>query len=229
MPLPWTDPIRWIFFDLGETLIDESEAINESIRQFVSGAEEIGFRFSPEQVKHGVREAYRQFSGFPMRTVMERLIPTEDLREQVRRSMKYRKDLERPFPDSLPLLAALSRRHKLGIIANQGPGTLERIARYGFAPYFKVVCASAEAGMAKPDPLFFRMGLEQAGCPPEQAVMIGDRIDNDIVPAKRLGMRAIWVKQGYACEQPLPEGPDRPDAIVSRIGELLPLLLGPAQ
>lgn len=36
-----------------------------------------------------------------------------------------------------------------------------------------------------------------AKCKPENAVMIGDRIDNDIVPAKQLGMKTIWIKQGF--------------------------------
>lgn len=31
----------------------------------------------------------------------------------------------------------------------------------------------------------------------ENAVMIGDRMDNDIVPAKHLGMKTVWIKQGF--------------------------------
>ena len=38
-------------------------------------------------------------------------------------------------------------------------------------------------------------------CLPENAVMIGDRIDNDIEPANRLGMRTIWVRQGFSIYQ----------------------------
>ncbi|MFC0333536.1 HAD family hydrolase [Paenibacillus sepulcri] len=223
---PWLRGIEWIFFDLGETLIDESQAINESIRQFISAAGELDFDFSAEQVRLAIREAYRQFADFPMRSVMEQWVPIAEQRTQIRQGMKYRKDLERPFAAAIPLLEELSSRYRLGIIANQGPGTQERIGKYGFSPYFDVCCASAEAGLAKPDERFFLLALEQAGCQPEQAVMIGDRIDNDVIPAKRLGMKAILVRQGDACEQPLPEGADRPDAVVDRIDELLPLLLG---
>ena len=33
--------------------------------------------------------------------------------------------------------------------------------------------------------------------------MIGDRLDNDVIPAKRLGMRTIWFRQGrYAALEP---------------------------
>ena len=47
-----------------------------------------------------------------------------------------------------------------------------------------------------PDRRIFEIALERSGCKPENAVMIGDRIDNDIVPAKQLGMKTIWIKTG---------------------------------
>jgi FMN phosphatase YigB (HAD superfamily) len=50
---------------------------------------------------------------------------------------------------------------------------------------------SDEMGLAKPDPRFFQFLLEQASVPAEEALMIGDRTDYDIGPAKRLGMKTI--------------------------------------
>ena len=58
--------------------------------------------------------------------------------------------------------------------------------------------ASAEEGVEKPNPRIFQIALERANCLPENAVMVGDRLDNDIIPAKELGMKTIWVKQGFA-------------------------------
>lgn len=63
--------------------------------------------------------------------------------------------------------------------------------------YIDLVIASAEEGVSKPDRRIFEIALERSGCKPENAVMIGDRIDNDIVPAKQLGMKTIWIKQGF--------------------------------
>ena len=64
--------------------------------------------------------------------------------------------------------------------------------------YIDLVIASAEEGVSKPDRRIFDIALSRAGCKPENAVMIGDRLDNDIAPAKRLGMKTVRVKQGYA-------------------------------
>jgi len=80
--------------------------------------------------------------------------------------------------------------------------------------------ASAEAGCAKPDPKIFTAALEKAGCEPEEAIMIGDRIDNDIIPAKKLGMKTVWVRQGYAIYQTIDDEDKRPDHIVDSIEEL---------
>lgn len=63
--------------------------------------------------------------------------------------------------------------------------------------YINLTISSAEAGIAKPDLTIFRLALERAGCAAENSVMIGDRLDNDIIPAKPLGMHTIWVRQGF--------------------------------
>lgn len=56
----------------------------------------------------------------------------------------------------------------------------------------------------------------RSGCWPENAVMVGDRIDNDIVPAKKMGMHTIWVKQGYGKYWVIQqEGEVQVDSIVS--------------
>lgn len=54
----------------------------------------------------------------------------------------------------------------------------------------------AEEGISKPDLRIFQLALEKAQCNSEEVIMIGDRIDNDIIPAKKIGMYTIWVKQG---------------------------------
>ena len=50
--------------------------------------------------------------------------------------------------------------------------------------------------------------------------MVGDRLDNDIVPAKKLGMKTVWVRQGYAIYQSIDDEAERPDHIVDSIDEL---------
>lgn len=84
--------------------------------------------------------------------------------------------------------------------------------------------ASAEAGLAKPDLRIFKLALQKACCLPEEAIMIGDRLDNDIIPAKAIGMHTVWIKQGFAAYQSIPENEEAPDAVIESLTELLPML-----
>lgn len=78
--------------------------------------------------------------------------------------------------------------------------------------------------MSKPDLEIFRRALERADCLPENAYMIGDRPDNDIQPAAKLGMATIWVKQGTFAYTDLELFQYKPDLIVEKIGDILEYL-----
>ena len=136
---------------------------------------------------------------------------------------KWFGELERLYPDVEEILKNLSQKFKLGIIANQVVGTQKRIDNWGIGKYFDVVVASAEAGCEKPDLKIFNMALKQAKCSPREAVMIGDRLDNDIIPAKKLGMNTVWVRQGFAKFQSVKNELERPDYIVESIVDVVDL------
>lgn len=197
---------KWIFFDVGTTLVDESEAYNHRINEMIEGTN-ISFEqfdekriFFAKQNLQGDLEAIKYFG----------LTKTP-----------WHKEDEIPYLHSEEILKYLyDRGYKMGIIANQSLGTAERLESWGLLRYIDVVAASAELGVAKPDRAIFDMALEMAECTAQQAVMIGDRIDNDIVPAKKLGMTAIWVRQGLAIYQTPQIGEWQPDFVVNNLTEL---------
>ncbi|WP_179232693.1 HAD family hydrolase [Paenibacillus rigui] len=213
--------IQWIFFDLGDTLVDESPPFEDSIQQLVDAAKGLGYSFGVAELRAELLRAYEEMHVQPMREALARLVPSEDDSKTIRQSMKYRKDKERPFPEAAQIVHQLSERYRLGVIANQSLGTAERLERYGMRSCFQVICSSAELGVAKPDPRIFEQALAEAGCLPGEATMIGDRIDNDVIPAKQMGMKAVWIRQGFARNQPVPAGGLEPDAVIWRLEELL--------
>ena len=178
--------IKWLFFDLGSTLIDESACEEHRLRALAAqpGAPDI----------ETLSEAMRGFAA----RLMHPYRSTATLYGLAREEWPVH--LEKLYPGVPETLERLSRKYRLGIIANQNPGTEERLAAFGIREYFDVIAASGEEGAAKPGPELFLTALRRAGCRPEEAAMIGDRPDNDIIPAKKLGMYTVWVKQGiYAC------------------------------
>lgn len=90
--------------------------------------------------------------------------------------------------------------------------------------YIDLVIASAEEGVAKPDPKIFEIALERSGCKAKNAMMIGDRIDNDIVPAKKMGMKTIWIRQGFGGLWNIKVDEKCPDFTVYNLYEIVELL-----
>ena len=77
---------------------------------------------------------------------------------------------------------------------------------------------------SKPDRRIFDRAFERAGCEAHEAAMLGDRLDNDICPAKKLGMKTIRIKQGFAAYQS-PTGPEyEADYTVNNLKKLLTIL-----
>ena len=200
--------MKWIFFDLGATLVDESD-VYKSRCEFATRQ----LNIEPAEFMNMIYEQAK-ISPTPIRTAAKAYGVTLP---------EWDNSLEKLYKSAPDVLSALHGKYKLGIIANQSLGTQERIDNWGIGKYFDVVMASAEAGCAKPDLKIFTAALNKAGCAPADAVMIGDRLDNDIIPAKKLGMKTVWVRQGYAIYQTINDDSNRPDHIVDCIDELIPL------
>mgnify|MGYP002856179832 CR=1 FL=1 len=201
--------MEWIFFDLGSTLVDESDVYKSRCAYAVNHA---GVDYDEFMIK--VQDEAK-ISATPIRTAAKAygvVLPEWD------------NSLEKLYDRTRNLLSSLHGKYKLGIIANQSLGTQQRIDSWGIGKYFDLVIASAEAGCAKPDLKIFTMALDKAKCAPAHAFMIGDRLDNDIIPAKKLGMKTVWVRQGFAIYQNIDDESKKPDYIVDSIDELVDLV-----
>ena len=110
--------VRWIFFDLGNTLIDEERAIKERIQQMASAFAERSIRASTETIRRAFQEASAEFAPRLIVRVVHRLAGTPSDRSFVLQRAKYHKDLEEPYPEARELLSRLASGHKIGVIAN---------------------------------------------------------------------------------------------------------------
>lgn len=105
--------------------------------------------------------------------------------------------------DVLPCLERLrADGFRLGIIANQPSRVRTAMERDGLVGFFEVWGVSEDLGLQKPDPELFLHALRTAGVEPSRAVMVGDRLDYDVRPARRAGMRTVWVLRGEAPDDP---------------------------
>ena len=127
-------------------------------------------------------------------------------------------ELRPGMPD---LLARIhSRGVLLGLAANQPPSTIERLDSAGVGHFFTHRKVSATIGFSKPDPRLFLEACAYLQVDPASCLMVGDRIDNDIAPAKALGMRTVLFRTGRHRLQMPRSAQEVPDADVASVEEL---------
>lgn len=203
--------IKWIFFDVGSTLVDETKAYDHRIWDMIENTD---ITFSSFDAKR-IELAKKGFDG-----------NAEAIKYYGLKKTPWHSEDEIPFEDALETLEALQKQGcRLGIIANQTIGLTQRLKVYGLLEYFDVVASSAEIGASKPDKLIFLKALELAGCQPNEAVMVGDRLDNDIIPAKSLGMKTVWIRKGLSAYQNKDFGKDIADYMIDSLSELKEIFL----
>jgi FMN phosphatase YigB (HAD superfamily) len=179
--------IRAVVFDLGETLLSEDRA-------WGSWADWLGVpRLTFAAALGAVIER-----GQDHREVFEVLRPGFDFeRERDRKEAGqpwalHREDL---YPDALPCVGRLRAAGlRVGIAANQPAHIEGQLAGIGLHADF--VASSGRWGVAKPSAAFFGRVVTAAGVPAAEIAYVGDRVDNDIIPARAAGMLAVWLRRG---------------------------------
>lgn len=113
----------------------------------------------------------------------------------------------------IELIASL-RAGGIGLVAlDDAPRDLgSRIDGLGYGALFDAAVGGAALGTAKPDPRLFLAAAEACGTDPGECLLIGDRVDTDIAPARRLGMATIWLRVGRWRDVAVRDWTEMPDA-----------------
>lgn len=181
-------PVTAVFFDIGETLVDETEV-------WGAWADWLGVPRLTFFAALGAAIA----RGGTYRDVLGLFRPDRDVADLIRdREAEVgplgftQADL---YPDARPCLETLAGRgYRIGIAGNQPPRAQTVLEESGLP--FEWLVISAVVGLAKPSLAFFAHLCELSGLPPEQIAYVGDRTDNDVVPAAAAGMVPIHVRRG---------------------------------
>jgi FMN phosphatase YigB (HAD superfamily) len=181
-------PIRAVCFDVGETLIDET-------RHWIEWAAFLGVPAMTLFTAIGVTME----RGQSLRRVFEIFKPGMDpaLALKLRAAAGWSYDFipQDLYPDAISCLTALrARGYKVLVAGNQPIEAEAALARLEVPA--DVIASSAGWGVSKPDPRFFAKVIEAAAEPPETIAYVGDRLDNDVLPSLRAGMKAVFVRRG---------------------------------
>lgn len=199
---------KWLFFDVGSTLVDETECEKQRIIDTINGSS-----VSYDEFYHKM-EYYACCNMNCYKCTLEKY---------GLKKADWKSELEIIYPKADYILNSLSVKYNLGIIANQNKGLSERLRQFGIYDYFNIVVSSSDIGFAKPDERIFKFALKKANCSAQNAYMIGDRFDNDIIPAQHIGMKTVWIKQGFGGLGNSDKLSTFTDYIVENLSELLNL------
>jgi putative hydrolase of the HAD superfamily len=197
-------PIQAVIFDLDNTLTDFIKAKDDAIRAAVDAMIDAGLRLDRETAHRQLYAIYQR-EGIEYQRVFDRFLQTAagrvDDRILAAAVVAYRRARDGSlvlYPHSVMVLNRLLRDGYGLVVVSDAPRfeAWLRLCRLGLHHHFDRVFTYDDTGARKPDPLPFRMALEELRVRPDQTVMIGDWPSRDIRGAKDLGLHTVWARYG---------------------------------
>jgi FMN phosphatase YigB (HAD superfamily) len=207
--------IKAVFFDLSYTLAYGEPSREEAYDRAFKG---LGFSIPPKALMRGIAAAdsfvfkedlvsilvngsaadkLKAGACYPRLILKEANLEASD--ETILKLMKlvvrdYRKSDFRLYDDVLPALKLLKERGlKLGLVTNATKEQMASLDDSGLGDYIDLVANAEEAGADKPKPPIFELALKKAGAVAAEAAMVGDQFELDVLGAKGVGIKAIWI------------------------------------
>ncbi len=234
-------PIEAILFDLGGTLrrtIKRSEP--EKLARIQHIHHSLGSDLPLEEfagLLNARYQAYRRWAEQTMRELDEEQLwgqwmapeaPPEQIRRLapgLNRLWREATGIREVYPETLPVVQTLHQRgYLLGVVSNtisrtEIPRVLEEL---NLARFFKTVVLSAVFGKRKPDPAILLEAAKRLGVAPAGCAYIGNRLDRDVVGARRAGFATvIIVHHGHHSDPRAVEPGAQPDRFIRNLREIL--------
>ena len=192
--------LRNLFLDAGGVILDETKHEHLRAELTVSILSKLNSTYLIADYWNDVEEAVQVYVPRVYEYVIWKHTGEKELFKKLYtdyialwKQMRPPLELMQGISDVLP---KLSRSYHLGIAGQYGVGLVDLLEENELVEYFKYIATRDDFLLTKPDPRFYEQLLEKAGVEPSESVMIGDRIDKDVIPAKQVGMKTIRIKTG---------------------------------
>jgi len=196
-----------VLLDAGGVIIDESrheqfhaQTICELLLSHVPG-------YSVSQYWDDVAEAVNVYTPTVYKYIIWKHVqPDRRLFDLLAKehALRWQRELLRPLKMLSGVreeLMAISEHYGVGLAGQWGAPVLELLRTEGVLDCFQWHLTQDDFAITKPDPRYYEQIAARIGIPPEACVMVGDRIDKDIIPARQVGMKTILVRTGIHREQ----------------------------
>jgi putative hydrolase of the HAD superfamily len=196
--------IKLIIFDIDNTLTDFIRMKDSSIDAAIESMIDAGLMFPPERINEEIYRIYEE-EGIEYQKVFNQLllnlIGEVDYKILAAGIVGYRRAREASlvlYPHvKVTLIELMKRGLKLAVISDAPrQEAWLRLCYLQLHHIFDIVLTHEDTGEYKPSPAPFELVLEKMGIAPEEAMMIGDWPERDIVGASELGIRTVFARYG---------------------------------
>ena len=209
-------------FDVDGTLLDTTEGVLASVKYTI---DKMGFEPLSEDV-------LKTFIGPPIQDSFAKAYNLSgDILQDIATCFRNRyKDYELlkavPYDGIYEVFDKLMERNaKLAVATYKRQDYAEAILKhFGFDKYTNILYGADHNNKLKKVDIIEKCMVDLGVTDYSNAVMIGDRIDNDIVPAKQLGMKTIWVKQGFGSLWNITDESEKADIEINNLSDILKYL-----
>ena len=198
--------IKAVIFDLDNTLLDFMKMKDYAVKAAIDGMIEAGLDIDPDKSYETIIGIYEEegwenqqvFNDFLNKTIGE--VNNKYLAAGI---VAYRRAREANlllYPNVNHTLVELMKRGVKIAVVSDAPSreAWMRIYYLNLHHHFDVVLTFDDTNVRKPSPIPFEMALSQLNIDAEEALMVGDWAERDVVGAKKLGIRTIFARYGDA-------------------------------
>jgi HAD superfamily hydrolase (TIGR02253 family) len=196
--------IRSVIFDLDNTLVDFMAMKRQAIDAAVHAMVDAGLGLSKEEAKARIDAIYKE-RGIEFQSVFDQLLYDEfkklDYKILSAGVIAYRRAREAalvPYPHVTLTLVELIKKGILLAVVSDAPAREAwlRLSYLNFHHLFHAVVTFEDTGERKPAPGPFRKALSLLNVKPEEALMVGDWAERDMIGAGNLGMKTVFARYG---------------------------------
>jgi len=223
--------IKAILFDIDNTLIDFMRMKKKSCEAAVEAMIAAGLDMKKEDVIGTLYELYDKY-GIEYDKIFQKLL--KKLKGKINYKILasgvigYRKVQETyliPYAGVIPVLTKLKKKYKLGIVSDApSMQAWMRLITMKIDCFFDVVVTKGDVKKQKNHSAPFNSALKQLNMKPEEVLMVGDRIERDILTPKKLGIKTCFAR--YGSEKPPALGKSGADFEIEDVKELIGIVLG---
>jgi putative hydrolase of the HAD superfamily len=196
--------IKAVVFDLDNTLMDFMKMKKRAIEEAIPAMVDAGLEITPDIANKIIDEIYKE-RGIEYQQVFDeflnKVLKKVDYKILSAGIVAYRRAREAsliPYPKVYSTLYKLLKMGiKMGILSDAPvKEAWLRLAYLNFHQIVDTVVTFDDTGVRKPDPAPFRLLLKKLDVSPEEAIMVGDWVERDIIGASQVGMKTAFARYG---------------------------------